>query len=418
MRLGLGLGLTLSKGGGALRVIPFNSKIGYIGDSIIAHGFTQVSASRLYFNANGFTTWLAVFAGSLLTMPVGAHQGVPGETMVQINARMGSMTGLAGGCPAVVVLEGGLNDILGSATAAAILASRASSIASLRAAGALVMNCLITKTFAPGALTGPQETIRQAVNTGIIAQAVTNKVVTLDIDTPITGSGQMDSDGVHPNVSGSYAIGRACGPTLAAYLIQGDPLSLLATGTVFVSNLALTGTGGTLVSTATGVVADTHLLTNASGQGSGIAGSKAADGKQVVTLSGTYTAIGGDGANNQLYNRTTTGLPSVGNVLEGIGAIQVLTALGNVTSLRIQGDISDAGFVHLGHGDGCNPVETENFPMTVADGRLIFRTPQFPVGAGTPVRYDNVMAVVQKVGSSVVLSGSAEIYEMGMRLAA
>jgi len=404
LSFGLSKAISRPEGVGGL-VLPFNAKLGIIGDSIAGQWvFTSSDDYRMMYT-HGFPTWANAFSGGRWSHPLAASAGYPGEkaTAILVDARIDPI--IASGAQAVIV-EPGINDINAGDAAAPIIAARAYAVQKFRAAGIMVFNATVTKRFSPATLSAPKEAVRQEVNAAIRAQAAYG-VVTVDLDPYLTGSGQVAADGIHPNTQGAYDEGKGIALVIGAGVGAGDPLSLFSSQPFYGINLTLAGTGGFFAGTASGVVANSHTLSDASAGGATVVGSKAADGKQVITVSGNYS---GNGRAIEFYNTGSVLKPSELEIIENMLDIELLgdpTAIASVTAFTT---IYTAGFAQtIGRFATSTALGLTSpaLPLRVADGRLVFRSPQIKLLAGTPAIVANYIQILlpNAAGSTPVALG-------------
>ena len=89
-------------------LLPFGSKIVYIGDSITEHG-SFASASQVYNRPRGYVTWSQIYSDHRCFIGADGNAGIGGQTTVDMISRY--MTDVIAKNPAIVVMLMGTNDI-------------------------------------------------------------------------------------------------------------------------------------------------------------------------------------------------------------------------------------------------------------------------------------------------------------------
>lgn len=411
---GFGTPVTVVASGGlpvvgvaATYVAPFNGSLGIWGDSLLANGYTIAGVTRQY-NDTGFDVWGQAFAGSGLSIPSAGQRAVIGETTTQILARLAAINAAA--CN-IVLLDGGTNDVLGSVAAATIIANRSAMNAGCTAN--LIIACTIPKPIGAAALTGAQELIRQAANTGIRAQA-SSRVIIFDLDTIVgdNGAAYYGTDGLHFDVTGAYLVGKQLATVLAAHTSSSSTFAALLAAADYGANKTLVGTGGSLT-TATGVVADGTELSGSGAGGATVVGAKDGTGAQLITLSGNYSGTNRTVVLQQYFAAT----PANGDVIEGLARIKVSTDFAaTIAAIQYYCVINDAGFAQLSYGFTFASA-AELSPLVAADGILNLRTPPTPIPAGNaPAYVQNYVAIQFKDQvSATAVSGALSVLGMSAR---
>lgn len=390
--------------------LPLNGTIGFIGHSFIS---MLVSGTQLAYQAGNLVTYTLPFSGNTLFVPLGGVQGVAGNTTTQVLARIAAM--VAKHCSAVVVVDG-INDIqLTTDDAPTILARMAATNQALLDDGSVVIRATMTPTFGANALTAPQLARWTAVNDGIRAMAAPN-VIIVDIAPLCSDASFLNaSDGLHPNEKGSYTFGKAIGLAIKARCSNADALSLLNYGTPYVSNLALAGTGGSKDGSATGNVADSYNLYGGGAGGASVVGAKDADGKQLITLSGTVTG------NDKLaqFFISVTSAPAVGDEYEAIYRLEIKSALQDIAAIACSSQIQTSGFSNIIDSAvyfGAGSQGTQPIPLSASDGILTIRTPRVQVpAASSPVNITHRLFLQMLNGTSATVAGQFKVHGVGGR---
>ena len=383
-------------------LLNLNDRIVFFGNSYVANGFAQ-AGNLVGFQSAGFTSWSQAVAQSKLYAPIGANLGVAGNTVAQELARINTVTALN---PKCVLGDFGTNDISAVSSSAnqaaqdAAFASITSTITSiysgLFAGGAqYVVDQTIIPRAAGSTLAAPQENVRQRVNAWKLAQAGARlKVVNAESLAPWTVGNGLQSDGLHPDTIGAFAIGQACGAVLAAITNSADILGSAINA--YSPNPTMAGTSGTR-NVATGTVATGWLLDSSTGGGVGCDGSVVTiDGRrwQVMTLSGSNSGTG-------KYVQMSCFIPATmaaGDVLELIYEAEAESLVG-VTTLYGQMFVFDGSFNTLLQSVSMFASDNEGYPTGTK--RMTLRTPPFAVATGTPVNFEITFTALLKDTSAV-----------------
>lgn len=317
--VGLGNGSTPGSLVATSRAIRAPASIACLGDSITNQCFAEdlsegPSKPVRGYPGYGYMTWTNIFLGQRLRFGREYEHGVGGDSTELMLARVGDVTSTDAG---VCVVHGGTNDRFSMWAASRTIAALTAIYEALRASGILVVAVPIIPRSNWSPLTTEQTTQqrleafnvnnwirRYCIETpGIILADPTAYMVDQASPTadPITG---MLADGLHPDVLGAQAMGRAIadaiGPVLAPKSPILHPHNLDAYDPVhntrgnLIANGSMSGTGGGVVAPVTGIVADAWALqrTLSAETGGTIIASKEprADGiggdLQVITFSG------------------------------------------------------------------------------------------------------------------------------------
>lgn len=387
----------------ATRLKP-NATVGYIGDSHFAYG---IDTGNPYFDTWGETTWFNFYTGGRFYQPSGYNKGVAGNTTTQMVARLGAALADR---PDLVLVEGGGNDISAGATAATIQTNLQTIVNAYQAAGSKVIIRTIYPRFSPNAFTGPQETIRTTVNAFILTLASAN-VQVVDATGVVTTSASYQSDGIHLTSQGANTVGALWAAKANTLIDQSSLADYYNADNSFTTNLALTGTGGSVGGGATGTVANNWTLAAGNAGGATAAGSKTTTNnlnQQVITLGGTKT---GTNRNVALYNTTATTAIQQGDVTESVFDFEVTTALQNVSSFSVNTTYDGAsGYLADSYGMYAIDGLAQNLPV----GRYQLRGFPFVAPAGVTQVETNVIIQLAD-GTSLPVSGVIKIWKAGVR---
>lgn len=413
---GTGLNFTTDaeKRANALRAnfLNINDPIGFFGDSITQRGLLTSGVNQFY-GSGGYLAWAMQAINFKLDMPAGAMGGVSGDTTTQMLARIG--TYLAANKLKVVTVLGGTNDANASASAATIIGNLNSIYQAILASGAKVIAITILPRYSPVALTGPQETVRQTVNTWIISQASAD-IIVINAETPMTGTG-LYVDGLHPSSAGSFILGGLVATQLnnLIALINGKSTALYGTDTnILLNGNLLAGTGGSTSGGATGTVATNFILQNTNGGGATVAGSKTNTNnlfQQRILISGAKTSTS---RYTSLLQQLFT-LPAdfgAGDWYQGYVDYEIQTAPLNIQAIYNQHTIANAGFTVLTAGYGINS-DGSNPDLPLGVGRYQVKTAPFFLPNGIPTVSETYFNILYKDGS-VSVGLDLLVHEIGL----
>lgn len=259
-------------------LIPLNSRVVYLGDSLIANAPMR-SVRQLG----------QVFVNSRMRPGVGFNQGVGGERQDQILARVSQTTAQA---PSLVVFCGGTNDIAQNRTLAQMQADHQGIVDALIAAGVIRrVRWTIPRSTT---ITGPNETKRQDFNTWLRSRT---DIVLVDLESVFDPATSDSFDGTHPSWIGARKIAAAEAAVVGPLLAAGTTLYAGAADATAQGNLEpdwnFDGTAGTVSGTPlpTGQVATGWTVTN--NTSCAVACSKGTvDGfaSQIIDITGSATA--------------------------------------------------------------------------------------------------------------------------------
>jgi lysophospholipase L1-like esterase len=268
-------GATLA-GGGSL--IALNSRLVYLGDSLIASGPMR-SARQLG----------QVYVNSRMRPGVGCNQGVGGDRIDQMFARINQTIAQA---PSLVVFNGGTNDIAANHTLGTMQTNHQSIVDALIAAGVTQrVRWTIPKSTS---ITGEKETLRQDFNAWL---ATRTDITLVDLESVYDPTTADSYDGVHPTWIGARKIAAAEAAIVGPLLAAGTTLYADASDATAQGNLEadwdFTGTSGAVSGSSlpTGQVAAGWTVTN--NTSCTVACSKTTIdgfGAQVIDITGTASA--------------------------------------------------------------------------------------------------------------------------------
>lgn len=281
-------------GAGVLSLLPFNSRVAQIGDSII-NAATSYTVTNFINSFVDIVDWANVMSGSRLYKPQNSNKGIGGQTSTQIATRY--TTDLTAINAKIVVANGGINDGDG-VSAATILANWDSMIAQAAVLGHKLIAIPIYQWSGESVA---QAARRPLVNAGLLSRQNANFKVAditgfdynLHCYTEILGGGAGSK--IHPNLIGARLIAASVSSIVNGWVKAGSPLLAANDPLNKAPNGYLTGTAGSK-NTATGNVADNYSLDGSSAGGATVIGSKIARPNggfwQQVAISGTYTGNG------------------------------------------------------------------------------------------------------------------------------
>lgn len=295
MMTGIGLALPRfqrASGGSAALTIPVHSRFVALGDSITA----QKSNCK---GTQNWVFWTCFNLGGRLRPGVAADQGIGGNTMNQMLARIAYTTAQK---PDVVFFMGGRNDIA-AADSLATLQSDALAITS--AIHAANPNCIIVWAPLLPATSDAGAVITKVsdFNTWRLTQEKTtgtNRILVADVPagwTPATHT----SDGTHANILGARLIADTVVTKIGSYVEAGDVTTQVTASGFYGSNLdteySLPGTAGSKTGTVTPInsVATGKEVTNNLTNGTAVQvdcqkGTIGGDATQVMKITGTPAA--------------------------------------------------------------------------------------------------------------------------------
>lgn len=250
-------------------LLPVNSTMAQMGDSITANGWVGNAANGSYqYNVGIGGFWGNVLSGGRMRQVYRANFGISGDTAVNMNARYDAEMGPTNA--AIHSIEGGTND-LGSNTAANIITALSGMVTKARGYGAKIILWPILPRTAGFALSPADETKRQTVNAWVDTQVASDLAV-LNISGFNPTVGVHTVDGIHPNAKGAYLLGKAYTVALNKFVDSGDCLFKYASNPAnLLANGFLTGTAGNRQgSFSSGVVANSMIGWYYQGSGTGV----------------------------------------------------------------------------------------------------------------------------------------------------
>lgn len=391
----------------------FNGIFAGLGDSYIANA--QAFGTNLVQWNDAGSTWAYgnAFGNGLLTTPTNAFQGHFGDVIgsggVGISGRVGATNAAD---PAVVLFDGGLNDVLSGVAASTSFANLQAILSSLNSPHIIVAT--IPLTYAPTAPTAPQNTQRLILNTDI-ATLASNRVKILDVAALLPDSSYFGTDGEHPNNKGSLTVGHSEGSILIAIgSATGDVSAFIAANALGSgANPTMSGAGGGLTN-ATGLVATGWGLTGVAASFSTVGSKDATTGDQIITTSGTYTGSGGSAILN--INQFPSVNLAAGQVIEQICVFKIISNYANLSNIVVFNQLfrSDFGAIYA-EQLGWTASGAQSY--TTADGWIYYRSPQLTVGTGAGGAFlSNVVQITLKDGTGLSASGAIQIHRCGTRL--
>lgn len=380
-----------------------NSGVIYFGDSITSHGDDGTGSENW-----GYTTWFDLFTGGKFYRPVNGNQGVSGNTTVQMVARLGVALATK---PALLLFLGGTNDITSGFTTASIQTNITTIVNAQLANGGKIIISTILPRFSPNALTAPQETQRQALNTWILSNFVgINNVYTINMETPMNST-TLFADGLHPNSQGALILGQGFATVANTFI---DPTNVALNTTqdnALSANVYLTGTSGGL-NTATGTVPTSYTLSASSAGGATTVGSITNTNglnQAVMTLSGTYTSTTGTAGYSDAT--ITTGF-NVGDLQESILDFEVLSPMTNIVSVGMLIQYLNASSTVIASTNSFNPFD--RLPTSLSVGRYQVRGVPFQVPVGCTQIVIRALAYFAS-GTSLPISASIKFHKMALK---
>lgn len=373
----------------------------YFGDSITQHGSSSQTGNQ---DAWGFTTWLNLYTGGRLYNPTGGNLGVAGNTTTQMIARLGAALAFK---PAIVTFMGGTNDITAGSTAAQIQTNISVIINAFAAINSIVVISSILPRFSGNALTGPQEAIRQTVNSYILTLA-SPTVIIVNAEASMNNS-TLYADGLHPNSKGASVLGGLFASAVGPLLPSANWALGFAQDNVLAANLSLSGTNGT-VTGATGTAPTGHTLYASGAGGASVVGSQGATGgllQEVITISGTYS---GSSTYAQLVNTINPITLPAASIVESVLDFEILATLNNIAGIGIDVVYYDSGSNYL--ADAFSFYANDGLPSSLGIGRYQLRGQAFSTPANT-----SFVQVITKIlfatpASSLPISATIKIHRM------
>ena len=376
---------------------PRNNKIAVLGDSITNNNSTSTGG----FESNGYLTWANQFSRQRFRFEHALNFGVPGDTSEQAYARIDDVLANDAG---TVVVAVGTNDRGSAAFTYTQTISYLTAIRDklLKDGRIVVLVCPLPRgdsTYTSNRLTGDQLAYHIRVREWVLSNKgvrgvypVDSWVYTADA-TSSTGDIKLGytSDGLHPNVIGSFWHGKAIAEQ-ALNLILPEPY-ILATSNAdvygainnpqgsIILNPMFSGTTGIPGTGGSGNLATSYTGTNATGTtavtrtySKVTSGGK--DWQQIVLGAGPTTA---EGALDLVRQISLHASVSAGDVIEGMIEYEVDAGTTGVMSLQLGLQLTDAnGTTTLWDGDRYTGGSML-LPDVAFSG--VMRTPRITVGA-------------------------------------
>lgn len=406
---------------------PVNSKLAIYGDSRTAQNSSDVSGVENY----GYAFWARLLSRQRVSYSHAYNFGVGGDTTTQMLARLQSVLDSDAG---VVVMLGSTNDRTASnptMSAADSIANLDAMISALVADGKFVIIVAETprgdSVNTDKALTGTALQEHFAVRNWILQQQGRAGVKVADAWPDIadrastTGYAKtgMFHDGLHPNASGAYYIGKAVSACITE-LYPVSPIILQASNTDVYSaanpygcisaNPMLDGTAGTPGSGGSG-----NMATGYTGANSATASamtrvySKTAEGFQQVVIGGG--AASGIAPSLDLLRQIGlhTSL-TAGKKVQAVAEIDVSAGASNIMSVQLGFQVTNADTSTTYLWDGDRYSGTSVIPAVAFSG--ILRTQEFTIPAGIT---DFRLRLVAYGVDSAAASGTVIIKSLSLR---
>lgn len=339
MFIGISLALTQGTGGGW--VLPLNSIIGAMGDSITAQIPSPANPNYLQRDTQGFGAWSAILAGDRVRFPPANAKGVVSNTSAQMLARINEVTALIAG---LITLMAGTNDAANNVPLLTFIANMEAMIDAMRAVGQVVVLLVPPpRDDITGGLNSTQIALlksyrdwiraRHRPSRGVyVVDAWNDLAVSADSATCKAG---MLRDGIHPTATGSWWIGYRLAQLFMTLYPAREPWDV--DGTSLCTNALLAGTTGTKPggSTWTG-----QLATSWTGSSAALSGDQAiavskvtVDGieRQRFSISGTWAGTFGISVFQTISGWGTT--YNIGDVMSMAMNYEVMQASPNVSNI-------------------------------------------------------------------------------------
>lgn len=331
--------------------------IAFMGDSITAQGFSGLHS----YDADGYMTWARqINAAQWSAEPNGASLSFATGGFNTLQIQTTHLPQVLASNATRCVVQGGINDFAAGRTSAQAAATLRQMWASLSAAGITP----IATTVLPDATNVSRQAFVAATNVLIRANAAADGITLCDWSSaveisPGVGSVTDFPDSIHPNQLGCVKIGKILAATIASLNIRS--LSHYSTSDVFVTaNSQLTGSSGQPTSWGLPSIASGATLNSKS---------------LVSSPEGTWWRFdysqGSATSSSTLSNLTANILPVIGQTLEGILELQVISGSLTCTRLRV---VASGGTQESYDGGGAIPT-TESI-LTPANGIVVLRTPK------------------------------------------
>ena len=380
-----------------------------VGDSIAATWSTATTPPGPYFNSTSFWSWADMLSGYRLRTAIDG--GVSGERTDQVAARLPALLATK---PQLICLNVGINDIVQNIATATIIAQTVAMWDMSLANGTPVIHVpILTDT----AVTSPQRQAIADLFYGLLRAARTRPGViyigsirrsVLDPATPTSYGAGKGADSRHLSMLGAYYVGREVAsainllvPPLLDYGSGLDQAELAA-------NPWLSGSGGTLGGSITGVAPSGWIATQQSASITAV-GSKVT--RTDYTGEWYQLAISANSGGGQVY-RQAQAAGSLWNANDGFtyqGTVEVEWDAGFSGAILPVVDLRDASSV-IQRNLGIGGITAWPSPMTGVAGRAILKTREFVIIPGTTVI--NVTAQIPAGGVGTVRFGSISCHRV------
>jgi len=394
----------------AASLLPLNSRIVAMGDSLTASGIAVISPTRSSYQSRGYTTYAAIASDNRFYMPIGGNKGVSGNTTTDMINRLGAALALN---PAIAIVLGGTNDLGTSATSETIIYNLRRLHSGFIAVRAKVIAITILPRFGANIPTPANEIKRQEVNTWIRSQS-SDDITVIDAETFMNDAAYY-YDGLHLNSIGAAILGTAVAEILNSMSKAGRVADVLAVDTAYNLNLYFAGTAGVKTNGATGVVANSYELDRgASGANvDGVVLSNAGIRTQQINITGTYT-----GANQlvSLKNNSTVNPPAIGDIMEAFAEYEFVTNDPNIVGVNVTYFVYTSTFSQLARADSL--LALDQLSNTMTTGKIYtLRTPSVAIGnTGTPTRVAMELTILLKETTvATAINASLVIHKIGTR---
>jgi lysophospholipase L1-like esterase len=391
-------------------LLPLNSRIVAMGDSLTASGIAVISPTRSSYQSRGYTTYAAIKSDNKFYMPIDGNKGVSGNTTTDMVNRLGAALALN---PAVAIVLGGTNDLGTSATSETIINNLRRLHNGFIAVRARVIAITIFPRFGANAPTPANEIKRLEVNTWIRQQASDNLIV-IDAETLMNDAGYY-YDGLHLNSVGAAIMGGAVADILNGLIKAGKVSDVLAVDNAYNLNLYFAGTTGVKTNGATGIVATSYELDRGS-SGAAVEGVVLNENglrSQQINITGTYT-----GTNQivSLRNNSTVNPPLSGDIMEAFADFKFITNDPNIVGVNVTYFVYTSTFAQLARADSLLALDQISNTMS-ADKVYTLRTPSVAVGStGAPSRVAMEFTVLlREAAVATAINASLVVYKIGTR---
>jgi lysophospholipase L1-like esterase len=392
-----GIAATLNAGVGiGPGSIAVHSRYVALGDSI-----TSLSASK------GFLNWTMFDSGRLggrLRPAIGADQGIGGNTMTQILARIGYTTSQK---PDIVFEMSGHNDGFTAGATETLITRKRAILNGLRSP--LPSAVIVALAALPSSSGSEDADVLAAFNADIAAWVQADR---RSIYVPVPTGWDTDIhtyDGTHPNIAGAVLIAQTVYDAVSPYMAEGDVLLETTASGFHGANLdpeySLAGTGGTKTGTTTptGNVATGKEVTNSTDAAVACSkGTRGSDATQIIQITGTPTSEANVTFDEASGSSIATG-GAIGDYFEYLVGVKITATDGVSASAGLKNMlVGGTGMGTLGN----NATDANNTTALAEAMDCVFRTiPTVLLSTNTVV--PNVIA---RMASGVAADAQVEIY--------